>query len=103
VRNWIPAAASTIALAFIGTFAAAAEIDLGTHSKDEIKNACNTAGGDLLGVSDSGAYGCEVASKGTMILCNKDSKCTGYTAARTRSDRRRILGSLNLTAKPVTQ
>jgi hypothetical protein len=77
----------------------AAEINLGKHSKDEIKNACNAAGGDLLGVSDSGSYGCEVGSKGTMILCNKDGNCTGYTPARTKADGQRILNSLNLKGK----
>jgi hypothetical protein len=88
---------------FVATMAFAAEKDLGKHSQDEIKNACNAAGGELLGVSDLGSYGCEVASKGTMILCNKDGNCTGYTPARTRSDHNRILGSLKLTTKPVTR
>jgi hypothetical protein len=107
MRNWTTAAVSIIAFAIMGTFATpmafADEKNIGKHSKDEIKNACNAAGGELLGVSDSGSYGCEVASKGTMILCNKDGNCTGYTPARTRSDRKRILGSLKLSAKPVTQ
>lgn len=96
-----------ILLAFIGTIttstAFADEKNLGNHSKDEIKNACNAAGGDLLGVSDLGSYGCEVPSKGTMILCNKDGNCTGYTPALTRPDRNRILNSLKLNAKAVTK
>ena len=107
MRHWTTAGVSTIAFAIMGAFATptafAAEKDLGKHSKDEIKNACTAAGGELLGVSESGSYGCEVASKGTMILCNKDGNCTGYTPARTRSDRNRILGSLKLSAKAVTK
>ena len=106
MRNWTIAAVSIIAFAIVGAFATptafADEKNIGNHSKDEIKKACNAAGGELLGVSDLGSYGCEVASKGTMILCNKDGNCTGYTPARTRSDRKRILDSLKLTAKPVT-
>ena len=64
--------AVVVAFATIGGFATrtpfAAEKDLGKHSQDEIKNACNAAGGELLGVSDLGSYGCEVPSKGTMIV-----------------------------------
>ncbi len=100
--RWRIAVGTTI-VALIGLVAApmvfAAEVNLGKHSKDEIKNACNAAGGDLLGVSDQGSYGCEVGSKGTMILCNKDGNCTGYTPARTKTDGQRILTSLNLKGK----
>src|SRR5215475_2223127 len=74
----------------------AEERNLGKHSQDEIKNACNKAGGELLGVSDLGSYGCEVADKGTMILCNKNNECTGYTSARTASQRKSVLNSLGL-------
>jgi len=105
MRNWITLA-GVIAIAAIAAVmmptASAEEKNLGKHSKDEIRNACNAAGGELLGVSDSGSYGCEVASKGTMILCNKDGNCTGYTPARTRADHRRILESLKLTEKTAT-
>jgi hypothetical protein len=80
----------------------AGEKDLGKHSQDEIKDACNAAGGELLGVSNLGSYGCEVPSKGTLIICNKSGKCTGYTSARTRSDHNRILRSLNLSGKAVS-
>ncbi len=106
MRKWTTAAVSIIAfaimLAFATSTAFADEKNIGNHSKDEIKNACNAAGGELLGVSDLGSYGCEVASKGTMILCNKNGNCTGYTSARTRSDHKRILDSLKLTDKRVT-
>jgi hypothetical protein len=105
MRNWTIAVVSAIGLTILGalaTPAAFADTNLGHHSKDEIKNACNAAGGELLGVSDLGSYGCEVASKGTMILCNKDGNCTGYTPARTRNDRKKILDSLKLTNKAAT-
>lgn len=99
--------AVVVAFATIGGFATrtpfAAEKDLGKHSQDEIKNACNAAGGELLGVSDLGSYGCEVPSKGTMILCNKSGNCTGYTPARTRSDHNKILNSLKLGEKPAAK
>jgi hypothetical protein len=106
MRNRTILAVFTLAFASLGTLvtpsAFAEERDLGKHSQDEIKKACNAAGGDLLGVSDSGAYGCEVGSKGTMILCNKNQQCTGYTPARTHSDHNKILDSLKLKAKPTT-
>jgi hypothetical protein len=75
------------------------EKNLGKHSPDEIKDACNKAGGELLGFSDLGSYGCEVSSKGTMVLCNKNQECTGYTPAMTRSQHLKILNSLKLTEK----
>jgi len=101
MRNWITLVSLLVFVTIIIAMptASADEKNLGKHSQDEIKNACNAAGGELLGVSDLGSYGCEVASKGTMILCNKDGNCTGYTPARTRSDHRRILESLKLTDK----
>jgi len=101
VTSWV--AAFVVTALFAPTMASAAEKNLGKHSQEEIKNACNSAGGELLGVSDLGSYGCEVASKGTMILCNKNQECTGYTPARTRAEHNRILRNLNLSAKPVVK
>ena len=88
------------ALGLAASIAVAKEINLGKHSKDEIKNACNAHGGDLLGVSDSGSYGCEYADTGTLILCNKNNDCTGYVEARTKNDHQKLLGNLKATAKP---
>jgi hypothetical protein len=100
MRTVKAAALSSVAFAMLAalatTTASAAEKDLGKHSPDEIKNACNAAGGELLGFSELGSYGCEVASTGAMILCNKNQNCTGYTAARTKSDRNKILSSIHL-------
>lgn len=81
--------------------ASAEERNLGKHSQNEIRDACNKAGGELLGVSDLGSYGCEVADKGTMILCNKNNECTGYTSAKTHSQHTKILNDLKLTEKAV--
>jgi hypothetical protein len=94
-----------IAFAILGLIATprafAEERDLGNHSKNEIKNACNAAGGELLGISESGSYGCEVASKGTMILCNKSGNCTGYAPVLTRGDHNKILNSLHIKTRPT--
>ena len=50
MRNLMIAGISTIAL--LATTAAFAEgRSIGKHSQDEIRTACNAAGGDLLGVS----------------------------------------------------
>lgn len=103
MRTWT-ITISIIVFAIIGaviTPAFADEKDLGKHSQDEIKKACNAAGGDLLGVSDLGSYGCEVPSKGTMVLCNKSGNCTGYTPALTRPEHNKILNSLKLNMKSV--
>jgi len=88
-----------VAATFTAPLAFAEERNLGKHSQNEIRDACNKVGGELLGVSDLGSYGCEVADKGTMILCNKNNECTGYTPARTRSQRMKILNDLKLTGK----
>ena len=79
--------------------ASAEERNIGKHSQNEIRDACNKAGGELLGVSDLGSYGCEVADKGTMILCNKNNDCTGYTSAKTHTQHNKILNDLKLTEK----
>jgi len=92
--------AMSCVLALAAVTAVAKEINLGKHSKDEIKNACNAHGGDLLGVSDSGSYGCEYNDTGTLILCNKNNECTGYVEARSKNDRTKLLGNLKVTAKP---
>ena len=98
MRNLMIAGIGTIAL--LATTAAFAERK---HSQDEIKSACNAAGGELLGVSDLGSYGCEVASSGTMVLCNKNHDCTAYSSARTRGEQRRIMGVLKLSAKAASR
>jgi hypothetical protein len=107
MRHGMNVALHIIAFAVLGTVATPAafgdEKDLGKHSKDDIKKACNAAGGDLLGVSDLGSYGCEVPSKGTMVLCNKDGNCTGYTPLRTRSQRNKALNVLGLKVKPIAE
>jgi hypothetical protein len=101
MRNLIIAGVSTIALLATAT-AFAAEKNLGKISKDTLRKACNAAGGELLGVSESGSYGCEVASTGGMILCNKNENCTGYTPLRTNADRRMFLRIIRLGASPAT-
>jgi hypothetical protein len=74
----------------------ATERSAGKHSQGEVRDACNKVGGSLLGVSDSGSYGCEVESTGNMILCNKNSDCTYYTAARTGPQIHKAEASLHL-------
>lgn len=93
-----------ISFAIVGAFATTAfavdEKKLGKHSQDEIKNACNANGGELLGVSDSGSYGCDYGEGGPLILCNKKQDCTGYVFARTKADHQKLLGALKTTSKP---
>lgn len=93
---------ATVLFIIIVTFAAPAafaeERNIGKHSKEEIRTACNNAGGSLLGVSEFGSYGCEVPSKGTMILCDKNENCTGYTQAKSSGKIKMVLKSLKLCA-----
>jgi hypothetical protein len=94
-----------VALAIVGAIstpaAFAKQIDLGKHGQDEIRSACNKHGGELLGVSDSGSYGCEYADSGTLILCDKNSNCTGYTEARTPAQGNRIMNIAGIKGKAV--
>lgn len=85
----------TVSASLSSTTAFAEEIKLGKQSKDRISEACKQAGGEQLS-SASGAYGCEVKDKGTMILCTKENECTGYVPAKTRPARQRVLDSLEL-------
>ena len=54
----------------------------GTHSKEEVKGACDKVGG----ISNEGAggqgYGCYNPKNGTMVACNNGGVCTGYTPGR---------------------
>jgi hypothetical protein len=102
MRNLMIAGISTIAL-LTTTAAFAAERSVGNHSQAEVKAYCNAQGGELLGVSDSGSYGCEVASTDTLVLCNKNQDCTGYTPARTRAVRNRIISGFKLSAKSLSR
>jgi hypothetical protein len=90
-----------LTLVFAVTVLALEQHDLGKHSKAEIRKACNAAGGELLGVSDSGAYGCENHAKGTLILCDKNSNCTGWTPLKTPADRKHLLDTIKLPMHPV--
>ena len=104
-NNWIASITAAAAFAIMGAFVppvSADEQNISNHSQGEIRGACNAAGGTLLGVSDSGSYGCELASKGTMILCNKAGNCTGYTTAQTKADGNKVLNSLKLSPQGAT-
>jgi hypothetical protein len=91
--------AASLALLAAPTPSLAKETNLGKHSQNEIRDACNKAGGELLGVSDLGSYGCDNGKNGGgMVLCNKNNECTGYTEARTKSDIKRIRTGLHLKA-----
>ena len=104
MRKW-RIAISVIAFAIVGAFATqgafAKEISLGNHSAEEISGLCHAHGGEFLGVSDSGAYGCEYKDSDTLILCNKSGNCTGYTAAKTRAQGQRILDIAGIKGKAV--
>lgn len=59
-------------------------------TKDQVRSACNKAGGELLGISEYGSYGCDNgANGGGMILCNKNSECETYTASRSVAQTKR--------------
>jgi hypothetical protein len=93
---------SLLMLVLTMTLFALNEHKLGKHSQQEIKDACNAVGGKLLGVSDSGSYGCENDNAGTLVLCNNNNECTGWTSARTSADRKHILATIKLKVLPET-
>jgi hypothetical protein len=99
MHNCMKVGFTLLAFLAVGMVAAssayAAERDMGKISQADLRNACNNVGGDLLGVSDSGSYGCEDNQSGNMILCNKDSNCTLFTPARTHSDHVKGLKAFN--------
>jgi hypothetical protein len=78
---------AALAIAMPMTGAQAAKIKA---TKDQVRSACNKAGGELLGVSEFGSYGCDNgANGGGMILCNKNSECETYTASRSTAQTRK--------------
>ena len=93
--------AGVSAMALLGTTSAFAAQKHGKYSQQTVRAACNATGGELLGVSDLGSYGCEFTN-GAMVLCNKNSDCTIYTAARVRSQRNRTLAVLNRAARGLS-
>lgn len=76
-----------VALSLPITTAQAAKIKA---TKEQVRSACNKAGGELLGISEYGSYGCDNgANGGGMILCNKNSECETYTASRSVAQTRK--------------
>lgn len=90
-------AALLVSLLALSASAGAKEVSIsGTHSPDEIKSACGKVGGTFYPQGGTGTYGCENSNNGNMVLCNKDQKCTGYTAARTKSQSRKSAHAFGL-------
>ena len=58
----------------------------GTHSKAEVKTACDGVGGINLTGSNGKGYGCYNPKNGVMVGCSDGGVCTGYLP---RSGRRR--------------
>ena len=78
---------AALAIAMPMTGAQAAKIKA---TKDQVRSACNKAGGELLGISEFGSYGCDNgANGGGMILCNKNSECQTYSASRSTAQTRK--------------
>lgn len=87
---------------YISPTAAAKELS-GTYSPEQIKGACDKVGGEYFPQGQTGTYGCENHKNGSMVLCNKENKCTGYTQSRTRRDDNRIVRDLKLEASVATK
>jgi hypothetical protein len=73
------------------------ELD-GKYTPDQVKSACDKVGGEYFPQGTSGTYGCENHKNGSMVLCNRDNKCEGYTQTRTTKDNRKIIRDLELDA-----
>ncbi|WP_152664118.1 hypothetical protein [Sphingomonas sp. SRS2] len=82
--------ALSLAAATLAMPMTAAHADKIKATKDQVRSACNKAGGELLGISEFGSYGCDNgANGGGMILCNKNSECQTYTASRSTAQTRK--------------
>lgn len=97
-RTLITGSALAVVLALVSSTAMAEDRDLGKHSEDAIKSACNNAGAPFL--SDGQTYGCKKACPGgtCAVICDKDDGCIGVTPAKRRqgaSGERGVLDALN--------
>jgi len=96
MRTLIMAATTLVLLASTDAFAAREVHGHGT--REEVRAFCNRAGGELLGISEFGSYGCEL-SDGTLILCNGGS-CTIYVPSKNAAQRRKIIGAFRPVLTP---
>ncbi len=68
----------------------------GKYTPEQVKSACDRVGGEYFPQGQSGTYGCENHNNGSMVLCNKDNKCEGYTQTRTTKENCKIIRDLTL-------
>lgn len=81
----IAAAILFAAAALVSVPALAEHVQIsGTHSKQEIKAACDKVGGiDVEGDGGKG-YGCFNYHKNTMVACDDEGKCDGFVPGKQR-------------------
>lgn len=78
INKMIFLASMALSIALSPTLASAKETKL-KATKDQVRSSCNASGGELLGISEFGSYGCDnTENGGGMILCNKNGDCTGH-------------------------
>jgi hypothetical protein len=69
----------------------------GTHSKAEVKTACDGVGGINTAGYNGKGYGCYNPNNGVMVGCSDGGVCTGYIPAkRTKVSHSNILDFLTL-------
>jgi hypothetical protein len=54
----------------------------GTHSKDEIKSACDKVGGINVEGEGGKGYGCFNQHKNTMVACDNSGQCSGFVPGK---------------------
>jgi hypothetical protein len=54
----------------------------GTHSKDEIKAACDKVGGINIEGQGGKGYGCFNQNKNTMVACDNSGQCSGFVPGK---------------------
>jgi hypothetical protein len=89
MRYSTTAATYIIALAMAGAIVAPRAF-AANNPKDEMRKACNAAGGELLIAGETGPYGC-ISNKGGVILCSKNGNCASYTPSRSWTDQAKML------------
>lgn len=50
----------------------------GTHTKSEIKDKCDAAGGTMIQGDGGKGYGCFNHNKQTLVTCNDKGECGGW-------------------------
>lgn len=70
----------------------------GRYSAEHVKSRCDEVGGDFIGPTTKGSYGCVNNKNGAMVMCDKNQECFGFDATKKAKETRKIVRIFNLNA-----